>query len=297
MSLFDRLRRLLTKTPDPAAQEEAAPPRKWRIDTSGVDGLRGHLDPAVRDAIARIEALDLPVDLPPAEVERRVREAVTGDDPDGPVQASFVSMPLDGEATVPVVMAGSWSAWAGWMAGLDAPLGWSPCRFAVRAGDMIQPVYGMVRGDFGVYSAMFRLCGEAAGPFEGQHKPLAVLVHLPSGLNVGMFTRREVAAEAADLALSLAWNNPLCWRQIDPDDAKTYVGMVDRLKRLWASAGFVLAPYHAHHIRGVTLDPATGEVEVAAESASTPPDPSILRIWMVTDDTRSFNKPPKERLS
>lgn len=309
MSLFDRLRRLLTGTaPEPAAeaQDPALPPAKWRIDTSGVEGLRGHLDPAVRDAIARIEALDLPVGLPPAEVERLVREAILADQrqadlPDDPGFAALglAPLPLDSEATVPVVMAGSWRLWSAWMAGLQVPLGWAPCRFGVRSGDMIQPVYGMVRGDFGVYSAVFRLCGAAAGPFDGRHKPLALLAHLPSGLNVGMFVRREVAVEAADLALSLAWDNPSCWRQIDPGDAKTYDGIIDRLRRLWASAGFVLAPYHAHNIPGAALDHTTGEVEVApgTEPANTLADSVILPIWMITDVTRNLNKPPKERLS
>lgn len=299
MSLIDRLRRLLTgAAPEPAgeAQDPAPPPAKWRIDTSGVEGLRGHLDPAVRDAIARIEALDLPVGLPPAEVERLVREAIIADQqqadmlPDHPGFAALglAPPPLDSEAIVPVLMAGPWRLWSEWMADLQAPLGWAPCRFAVRAGDMIQPVYGMVRGDFGVYSAMFRLCGEAAGPFDGQNKPLALLAHLPSGLNVGVFVRREVAVEAADLAMSLAWDNPSCWRQIDPNDAKTYDGIIDRLKRLWASAGFVLAAYHAHNIPGAVLDHTTGEVLA---------DSVILPIWMITDDTRNLNKPPKERLS
>lgn len=139
--------------------------------------------------------------------------------------------------------------WAAWKRELDAGAlpGWAVCRFANRIGpDHAAFVFGIVRGSFGIWRQPFDVC--AAGT-DSTERILTCLTHLPSGLGVGIFSNREVAAEAAELAERVCPG----WATIDPDDRASWNDVHSRTGAAWSGIGVRYATdAHCHDQAGGT---------------------------------------------
>jgi len=162
-----------------------------------------------------------------------------------------------------------WPDWQKWMKAVNAPPGWAPCRFGARWGDdTVGQMFGVVRGDFGVYERPFYVCA----PVHDQQR-LAPLIHLPTGTGVAVFMSPAMAVEAGELAMALGG---IDWRtSIDPTNPDTWADIRHRLGAAWNAAGLHLAPFHAHD--------DTQEDEIA--------------VWMSTHQSRTVGKPAKGKLS
>lgn len=148
----------------------------------------------------------------------------------------------------PAVDAGwTWAAWQRELAALAMP-GWAVCRFANRIGrDNAAFVFGIVRGSFGIWRQPFRVC--AAGADSTEHI-LTCVTHLRSGLGIGIFADREVAAAAAEIA------DRVCpaWETLDPDDRVKWNEVHSRTKAAWIGIGVRYADdAHCHAGDGLTL--------------------------------------------
>lgn len=107
----------------------------------------------------------------------------------------------------PGLVTGGWAQWRETMIRTAVP-GWTFCRFAVRGMDPIETprfFFGNVKGDYGVFTLEMRVCCDAEEePDDWQ--PTAVLghlVHIPTGVGIGIFASREIACRAADLIAPL----------------------------------------------------------------------------------------------
>lgn len=155
--------------------------------------------------------------------------------------------PRPGIKPPPDPAAEGWT-WAAWKRELDAGamLGWAVCRFANRIGeDQAAFVFGVVRGSFGIWRQPFDVCAAGAAPT--QHI-LTCLTHLPSGLGIGIFADRAVAAAAAELA------DRLCpeWATLDPNDRATWGAAYHRTSAAWSGIGVRYSDdTHCHDQAGV----------------------------------------------
>lgn len=239
-------------------------------------------DPEIKDRIntqaeveRRLAALDIPDDADEDTIARMAAEAVAdipGVRIGGAIRVSDKHKGLRGPdmgktGFDPEDM--SWRDWQDWMKAVNAPPGWSPCRFGARCGDeTCGQMFGITRGDFGIYTKEFYVCAPVHG---GQ--VLAAVIHLPTGTGVGVFLTAEHAVEAAELAMALGG---IDWRtSIDPMNPDTWADIRTRMGQAWEAAGLHVAPFHAH-------DNGT-ESEIA--------------IWMSTTATRQAGKPEKGKLS
>lgn len=128
------------------------------------------------------------------------------DAPSIPSQAGILSKRLGIE---PPANEMPWPDWRKLEAELDPPPGWSACRFPTwRAGDAPGEnagtcafVFGITRGDFGIWRSPFTVCFyDDGGMHKGQREDvLAAVTHLPSGLGMGLFADR--AAAVADVLI------------------------------------------------------------------------------------------------
>lgn len=240
----------------------------------------------------RISALDIPESATPEEAQRMIEAALA----DLPVRIGGVIKPGDpryeevtaqheaqqaaealaaqGNTDAPVERTEpdgmSWTQWQKWLTAIAPPAGWSPCRFGARWGeDSVGQMFGITRGDFGVYTRPFYVCH----PIHGE-RVLAPLIHLPTGTGVGMFLSRENAVEAGELAMALGVD----WRTVvDPTRPETWADVRMRLAAAWSAAGLHIAPFHAHDMNNE--------------------DDDEIAIWMATHQTRTAGKPAKGKLS
>lgn len=243
-----------------------------------MDRLRQHEStnrPAIADEVERrLAALDIPDDADEDTIADMAREALA-DMPNvhigGVMRASKITDALRGPdlTTINDPDNMTWSEWQSFMKTVNAPAGWSTCRFGARWGDeTCGMMFGITRGDFGIYTKEFYVCSPV---HEG--KVLAALIHLPTGTGVGVFLTAEQAIEAAELAMALGGVN---WRtSIDPTRPDTWSDIRVRMGQAWEASGLHVAPFHAH-------DHGT-DGEIA--------------IWMSTNATRQAGKPEKEKLS
>jgi hypothetical protein len=123
--------------------------------------------------------------------------------------------------------------WAAWKRELDAGAlpGWAVCRFANRTGpDNAAFVFGVARGSFGIWRQPFNVCAPGAPTTE---VILTCVTHLRSGLGIGIFTDREVAAAAAEIA------DRVCpaWETLDPDDRVKWHEVHSRTNAAWHGIG------------------------------------------------------------
>lgn len=246
---------------------------------------------AVREEVERrLAALDILPDADKDTVQRMVAEAI-GDLPG--VRLGAVVGPHDDEYEAMAKLAAEhkavrqlehpknaammpgatpdklpWSTWAKWMASTNAPAGWSPCRFGTRqAEDATAQMFGITRGEFGVYTRPFYICGPVH-----DEQPLAALIHLPTGTGVGIFMSQAMAVEAGELAMALGVD----WRtEVNPEQPDTWADLRTRMMAVWNAAGLHIAPFHAHN------EGDDGEIP----------------IWMSTHHTKTAGKPSKEKLS
>lgn len=231
-------------------------------------------DGVAEEVERRLAALDIPDDADEDTIADMAREALA-DMPNvrigGVMRASKITDALRGPdlTTVNDPDNMTWNEWQSFMKTVNAPAGWSVCRFGARWGDeTCGMMFGITRGDFGVYTKEFYVCSPV---HEG--KVLAALIHLPTGTGVGVFLTAEQAIEAAELAMALGGIN---WRtSIDPTRPDTWSDIRVRMGQAWEASGLHVAPFHAH-------DHGT-DGEIA--------------IWMSTNATRQAGKPEKEKLS
>jgi hypothetical protein len=146
--------------------------------------------------------------------------------------AGFKSRFLPGIKPPPDPPVEGWT-WAAWKREIDAAAlpGWAVCRFANRIGpDQVAFVFGAVRGSFGIWHQPFDVC--AAGTNRTK-RVLTCVTHLRSGLGVGIFSDRQVAAEAAVLA------DRVCpgWETLDPDDRAAWDEVHSRTGTAWSGIG------------------------------------------------------------
>lgn len=157
-----------------------------------------------------------------------------------------------------------WQDWRQLEAELDAPPGWSACRFptwrpgehavSIESGAVdTRPenagicafVFGIVRGDFGIWRQPFPVCiTDDDGMFVDQREDVLVAVtHLPSGLGMGIFTDRDSALASCTAADGLG----IDWRRIHPNEQRTWVDSFSRLKQAREFAGIAIVHNrHAH---------------------------------------------------
>lgn len=118
--------------------------------------------------------------------------------------------------------------------------GWAFCRFANRmSGDSAIFVFGLVRGSFGLWQQPFSVCN---GGDKGT-EILTCITHLDSGMNIGIFRDREVAAEAASLA------DRVCeWSKVDLDSSTSpFKSAYSRMVDVWGGIGIrVSQTCHCH---------------------------------------------------
>lgn len=99
--------------------------------------------------------------------------------------------------------------WPNWIEVMEtfATPGWAPGRFAGRAaGNGLVFYYGIGKGDYAVFLTPFVVCEHPIAE-EGLFHPevtsgqvnLANLLHLPSGMALGVFNDRATACEAAGI--------------------------------------------------------------------------------------------------
>lgn len=147
-----------------------------------------------------------------------------------------------------------WPQWCKLEAELDAPAGWSACRFATRrpdekgGGDVCTFVFGIVRNDFGIWLSPFPVCEMDDGIYLGQRDDiLAAVTHLPSGLGMGVFADQPSAIASCDLAdgLGIDWRtlNPL-----KPDDRSSWIDSINRLKKAREFAGITICSNRHTHM-------------------------------------------------
>lgn len=161
----------------------------------------------------------------------------------------------------------TWDEWSAALREMHIP-GWSVCRFAIRqsheVAGQVTFVYGVVNGAFGIWRSEFpTVCRIKEGvklaeweePDDDQIEQMAPLKltcvsHLPSGLGVGLFFDRRVAADACELALRL----DIDWLNLDPADQKQWAREVALITTAWQAAGIRRAMAHAHQDNGEIIE-------------------------------------------
>lgn len=135
----------------------------------------------------------------------------------------------------------------------DAPAGWTVCRFFHRTGmNEGRGVYGLVKGDFGIWRQPFHVCDHDADETDDPKAILPSLTYLPSGFDIGLFADVATAGEAAALSEKLDWSTmPDC----EPTDVarNAWRDQMELLRKTWNFHGIAMEERrHAH-------DPSNGE--------------------------------------
>lgn len=147
-----------------------------------------------------------------------------------------------------------WPEWRAQERELDAPAGWSACRFpswTPNEGLVGEDtgtcafVFGIVRGDFGIWRSPFPVCiTDDDGMLTNQREDvLAAVTHLPSGLGMGLFVDREAAIASCNAADGLG----IDWRKLNPNDRGSWAHNFSRLRQAREFAGITVCRLrHAH---------------------------------------------------
>lgn len=156
----------------------------------------------------------------------------------------------------------TWAGWAQMMAGMprlgmDAP-GWAKCRIGNRdgrEGEKVNWVFGIAKGDFGIWVAEYPICYHPQGDFEFTETPptraLAAMTHIGTGLGLGLFNEVTLAIEAADIIQSA-----IDWRAAPTTDesaanANYWALTLTKVHRSWEFCGIDHHPHmHCHAYPG-----------------------------------------------
>jgi hypothetical protein len=132
----------------------------------------------------------------------------------------------------------TWSAWEREMNTCGHIPGWAYCRFGNRTTeDGMGFVFGHARGQFGIWQQVFSVC---VADQEPSQTLLSCITHLRSGLGIGIFSDRDCAIDAAELAE----------RVIEPSDDID----IRHVRSVWRSAG-IIPSHNAHaHTGGGVYD-------------------------------------------
>jgi hypothetical protein len=137
--------------------------------------------------------------------------------------------------------------------------GWSFCRFACRGLDDKPTFYlGNAKGDYGVFTISMPVCpeGDDAMGIEPE-AVLAQLIHIPTGVGIGVFETRELACKGADLLA------PLFPAETELDRTIWY-GSKERVTTLFAFYGIAESDrWHAHAVGFKDAIPIWAPVELA----------------------------------
>ena len=150
-----------------------------------------------------------------------------------PYQTLPQQHPLAPEKDPPPLDWGRWSR----MARTNQRRGWSFARYAVRGptGQMAC-LFGIVRGPWGIAQMDFYVC-------ESGYATLSAITHLPSGIGCGLFTDRESAANACEIAARLADDWEMFELRLDTARSRE---AVLHMHQAWTAAGIVKCSSHAH---------------------------------------------------
>lgn len=134
----------------------------------------------------------------------------------------------------------TWERWSGEMRSAGGVPGWSFCRFANRLGDdEVAFVFGFARGSFGIWQQPYTICRDFASVQESTL--LTSITHLPSGMGMGIFAEREVAASACELAERASE-----WSSIFAHGPAMDIA-IERTRAAWEGVGIVpCTNAHAH---------------------------------------------------
>jgi hypothetical protein len=137
----------------------------------------------------------------------------------------------------------TWEAWDREQRSLTLE-GWSPCRFAYRGGDRAVFVFGVVRGQFGLWRKPLAICRmNADGTISQETDILTCATHLRSGQGMGVFEKIETAAMACDIA-GKAFQR---WGEIVGRDGPLWDEAERRVLPAWYELGIVTCTnVHCH---------------------------------------------------
>lgn len=147
-----------------------------------------------------------------------------------------------------------WDQWRALAAGLDAPPGWSACRFPTwrpgdNGGEVCAFVFGIVRRDFGIWQQAMEVCRtDVDGQVVGRaNEVLSMVTHLPSGLGMGVFADRASALISCDAHDSTGVD----WRAVSPADRVSWGNVYAKLIPALAFVGIAVCDdRHAHDAAG-----------------------------------------------
>lgn len=146
----------------------------------------------------------------------------------------------------------TWEAWAKEFSSLAID-GWAPCQFAHRAGlgaEKAVFVFGVVRGDFGLWQQPFDVCVINGLVHQSQTDVLTIATHLRSGIGMGIFATKTDAAQACNLASRVA-----PWSTIDHEDRAAWVDAARRTCDAWHEFGIVASVNAYAHDRDTDSGP------------------------------------------
>lgn len=131
-----------------------------------------------------------------------------------------------------------WPQWRALEAELDAPLGWSACRFPTwKPGTLPGQdqgtcgfVFGITRGAFGIWRTPFPVCvtDDDGMATDKREDVLAAITHLPTGLGMGVFADRAAAIALCHAVESVGdWHtrNVSAAMQIRFHEARSFCGV------------------------------------------------------------------------
>lgn len=140
-----------------------------------------------------------------------------------------------------------WRVWSQMRAEFGHVPGWTFCRFGCRVRgeteNMTVQRFGIASGLFGIYRNHYLICGR--DEIVGQ---LSVLVHLPSGSCVGLFTDDDEAITAAACCDRALWG-------FDVPSTETVTPAFTAAQAAWKNAGLDVLMIHAHDIDGPEQGP------------------------------------------
>jgi hypothetical protein len=156
-----------------------------------------------------------------------------------------------------------WAGWARMMAvdmpnfDMDVP-GWAKCRIGNRDGrnaDTVNWVFGIAKGEFGIWMAGYPICYHPQGGFEFEDTPpmrgLAALTLIRSGLGMGLFSGADVAVEAADMVAGLIDWSACPTTDVTEQDMTQWAATLTKVHTSWRFAGIDHHPHcHCHAFQG-----------------------------------------------
>lgn len=165
----------------------------------------------------------------------------------------------------------TWQKWQATMKDLKVD-GWSPCRFVNRLGhETMSFVFGLTRGDFGIWQAPMPCCVEALDEADAkshEHIILTSVTYLPNGIGIALFDSKESAVRAVELAAPI-----LAGVDFERDDHdKAWPALREKLHETWRFHGIVEdEDAHAHTDAMGTTAPIWRLVDTTDE-----PTPKVL---------------------